>query len=282
MSADADPWGELEAARATLAAQAVELHALRQEMGRRDGSEALRTVVELGAIVGATVGQAPYRALLDGIVQAARRILNAGAASIALLDHATDELVFEAAAGGADVVGRRFPSHQGIAGWVAMTGEAIAVADVRRDPRFAKDFAQSTGYVPTSILAVPLLVGEDVEGVLEVLDKPDAATFGLDDMDTLALFAGPAAIAVEQARLVSNTGLLLARELERLAGARGEEALARAAAAAVTSEIGSEATEATLELARLVHAVGRRGERGRRLAADVLNAVARYSSPSSE
>lgn len=37
------------------------------------------------------------------------------------------------------------------------------------------------------------------------------------------------------------------------------------------------ATEATLELARLVQDVGRRGERGRRLAADVLSAVARYT-----
>lgn len=277
MSEEEDPRRALEAARATLAAQAVEIHQLQQEVGQRDGTEALRTLVELGAIVGATVGQAPYRALLDGIVQAARRILGAGAASITLLDHITDELVFEAAAGGADVVHKRFPSHQGIAGWVVMTGEAIAVADVRRDPRFARDFAQSTGYVPTSILAVPLLVGEEIEGVLEVLDKPDAATFGLDDMDTLALFAGPAAIAVEQARLVSNTGLLLVRELERLAGARGEEGLARTAGAALVGGSGSEATEATLELARLVHAVGRRGERGRRLAADVLGAVARYT-----
>lgn len=226
-------------------------------------------------MVGATIGQAPYRELLDGMVRAARRLLGAGAASILLLDHEKDELVFEAAAGGADLIGRRFPAHQGIAGWVAMTGEATAVADVRHDPRFARDFAQATGYMPNSILAVPLLVRDEVAGVLEVLDKPHAATFGLEDIELLTLFARPAAIAVEQARLVSHVGILVVREIERIADERGDASLAGTAREVLANEPAAGA--ATLELAHRVHEISRRGERGIRLAADVLAAVARYA-----
>lgn len=241
---------------------------------RRDGAmEALRALAELSDVVGSTAGQAPYRALLDGIAQAARRTFRAAAVSIAVLDRAANELVFEAAAGGGDVVNRRFPAHQGIAGWVVMTGEPLAVADVGRDPRFARDFAQSTGYLPTSIMAVPLLVGEEVEGVLEVLDKSDAASFGLDDLEMLALFARPAAIAVAQSRLVSGTGALLMQEVGRLARERGDENLARAAQAVLAA--GGAAPADALDLARLVHGLSRRGERACRLASDVLSAIER-------
>jgi GAF domain-containing protein len=156
-----------------------------------------------------------------------------------------------------------------------MTGEPIAVSDVRRDPRFARDFAQATGYVPKSIMAVPLIVREDVEGVLEVLDKASAASFDLDDMDLLALFARPAAVAVEQARMVEGIGRLLVSELGRLADERHQEDLARSAQTVLAS--GGETADQTLELARLVHRLSRRGERARRLALDVLASVERYT-----
>jgi GAF domain-containing protein len=154
-----------------------------------------------------------------------------------------------------------------------MTGEPIAVSDVTRDPRFAKDFAKSTGYVPRSILAVPMLVRDDVIGVLEVLDKASAASFGLDDMELLGLFARPAAIGVEQARMVSTIGRLLIGELESAAAERGDTDLTTAARTALAD--GNDAVEGTLELARLVQRIGRRGERSRRLAIDVLSSIAR-------
>lgn len=265
---------ELDAARATIASQAMQIHALEQQAAAASGAQALRGLLELSDIAGATIGQAPYRALLVGIVEAAQRIFDAGAASILILDHETDELVFEAARE-KEIIGMRIPSHRGIAGWVMMTGEPIAVSDVRRDPRFAADFAQSTGYMPKSIMAAPLIVGEDIEGVIEILDKSNEGTFGLDDMDLLGLFAHPASIAVEQARTVGAIGSMLLRELERLAVERGNDAVATTARA-VANE-GSALAEQTLALARLIHTLSRRGERGRQLALDVLTSVARYT-----
>ena len=67
---------------------------------------------------------------------------------------------------------------RGVAGFVALSGQALAT-DVSRDDRFARDIAESTNYIPTIILAAPLL-DEDGEtiGVLEVLDpsRPDDET----------------------------------------------------------------------------------------------------------
>ena len=143
--------------------------------------------------------EAGHAALLRSIVEVARAIFGARASSVFLLDEAADELVFEAVAGeGSDeLIGRRFPSSAGIAGWVLVTRQPIVIEDVARDPRFARDVAESTGYVPRGLMAVPLLHGERVLGVLEVLDRPQQARFTLAEMDLLGMFANQAAIALD-------------------------------------------------------------------------------------
>ncbi|MGI8826147.1 MAG: GAF domain-containing protein [Chloroflexota bacterium] len=258
-------------ATTTIATQARRIRELEQ------GAGDLRDLVRLADTADLIIGDTSRRGLLESIVNAARHIFGARAASIILLDQQTNELVFEAATDSEsqDIVGLRFPAHQGIAGWVVMSGEPIAVSDVRRDPRFAKDFAQSTGYIPDSILAVPLIVREEVEGVLEVLDKAGASAFGLDDMEMLTLFARPAAIAVEQARVAQSMGLQLLRQLRDLAKEQrldGAAALAEQALADETS-----ALDDAGELARVVHEITKRGEQASRLAVDVLRAIERYS-----
>jgi GAF domain-containing protein len=140
-----------------------------------------------------------YRALLQSIVEVARAIFSAKASSVFLLDEESDELVFEAVAGeGEDsLIGRRLPSSTGIAGWVLVTRQPLVVEDVTADPRFARDAAESTGYVPKGLMAVPLLYDERALGVLSVLDRPQNARFTLHEMDLLGLFANQAAIALE-------------------------------------------------------------------------------------
>ena len=118
--------------------------------------------------------------LLTGIVAATRERLGAAACSVALLEG--DELVFRAAAGvgAAEVIGLRLPVGRGIAGWAVASGQAIAVADVNADQRFDRESAASTGYLPTTILAVPVEDDEGPRGVLEVLDRrPEPAEMGI-------------------------------------------------------------------------------------------------------
>jgi GAF domain-containing protein len=141
--------------------------------------------------------------LLESIVEAAARIFGAAAASIALVLEEEQALEFRVAygSGNEQVIGRRIPLDAGIAGYVAMTGQPIAISDVKRDPRFEQDFAESTGHVPDSILATPLVWEERVIGVMEVLDKVDAPSFGMQDMELMGIFAQQAAIAIRQSQV---------------------------------------------------------------------------------
>ena len=161
-------------------------------------SEDLRAAVAAG-VVGS---EESFRTLLQSVVEVARAIFGAKASSIFLLDEEADELVFEAVAGeGAEtLVGQRFPSSAGVAGWVLVTRQSLIVEDVTQDARFSKDVAESTGYVPKGLMAVPLLYDEQALGVLEVLDRPAKSQFSLDEMDLLGLFANQAAIALDLLR----------------------------------------------------------------------------------
>jgi GAF domain-containing protein len=140
-----------------------------------------------------------YRELLQSIVEVARAIFHAKAASIFLLDEESDELVFEAVAGegSESLIGRRFPSSNGIAGFVLVSRQPLVVENVLEDPRFSRETAESTGFVPKGLMAVPLLHEERVLGVLEVLDRPSDARFTLAEMELLGLFANQAAIALD-------------------------------------------------------------------------------------
>jgi GAF domain-containing protein len=91
----------------------------------------------------------------------------------------------------------RFPSSSGLAGWVLVTRQPLVLEDVSSDPRFAKDLAEGTGYVPSGIMAVPLLYEERALGVLQVLDRPQRSRFSLQEMELLGLFANQAAIALD-------------------------------------------------------------------------------------
>ena len=175
-----------------------------------------------------------YRSLLQATVEVARAIFHAKAASVFLLDQEADELVFEAVAGegAGELVGKRFPSSTGVAGWVLTTGQPLVVDDLTADTRFSREAAESTGYIPRGLMAVPLLVEERALGVLEVLDRPTDSTFTLAEMNLLGLFANQAAVALDllqrgrRARAaLDGDGELgaLARIAATLEGAEGEQ-----------------------------------------------------------
>ncbi len=170
----------------------------------------LRAAVASG-VVGSTES---FQALLGAIVQVARSIFGAKASSILLLDEEADELVFEAVVGEGEesLLGMRFPADHGIAGWVLATRTPLVIEDVRTDPRFASDVAEGTGYVPSGLMAAPLLHDEQILGVLEVLDRPEQSHFSLQEMDLLGLFANQAAIAVDLLQKARRAERVLADE----------------------------------------------------------------------
>ena len=150
------------------------------------------------AAMGAFAPDEVARELVQSIVDVARTIFSARAATIFLLDRETNELVFEAVAGaGGGLIGRRLPSDTGIAGWVLVTRQPLVIEELANDPRFAKDVAEDVGYVPEGLMAVPLVRDDNPLGVLEVLDRPRRPEFSLDELELLSMFARQAAIALD-------------------------------------------------------------------------------------
>jgi GAF domain-containing protein len=136
--------------------------------------------------------------LLRSIAATARETFQAVACSLAVLEPDEEHLLFRVAVGvGADdIVGRRLPVGRGIAGWAASSGEAIAVENVESDPRFARDLAESTGYVPRSIMVVPAEVEDHLYGVIEILDRGSTGGAQEPGLSTLALFGHQAALVL--------------------------------------------------------------------------------------
>jgi GAF domain-containing protein len=153
--------------------------------------------------------------LLQSILDTAVILFRAEAASLALTSRDGSSLEFAVASGskGRGVVGRTIAMGEGIAGYVSQTGQPIAVVTAEADPRFGRTIAEQTGYVPQSIMAVPLLTTDRTVGVIEVLDSRDGAFTGRD-LELASAFARQAAIAVDAFRVEREFPLLVARSLE--------------------------------------------------------------------
>ena len=112
----------------------------------------------------------------------------------------------------------RLPSGRGVAGWVAASRQAVAIDDLQGDPRFARDVAEGTGYVPRALLAVPVQSPHRLLGVMTLLDRDAARPGADDDMALLSLFADQAALAVEAAQAFGDVGRVLLGALSDAAG----------------------------------------------------------------
>ena len=217
--------------------------------------------------------------LLKSIVEAAAKIFGAAAASLLLVNEEDEALEFRVSTGEADhdLVGTKFPYDKGIAGYVFMTGQPIATSNVKEDKRFNQDFAKSTGYVPNSILASPLISADDrVIGVMEVLDKIDAKSFDMHDMDLMGLFAQQAAMAIDQSQQVDQIQESMVRALKRLAKTdRSNPSPELQSVLDQSLEKRNEMPD-LLELADLFNQISNQGEAERRACIDILNIFANF------
>lgn len=194
---------ELEARKARLEKQLVEKDAL------------ARVSLAMSSLM-------PVDTILDLIVGNSRQVTHAEASSLLLLDELTGDLRFhvakgEAAGGLANVT---VEIGKGIVGAVAKSGQPLLIEDAYADPRFDRSNDARTGFRTRSLLTVPMLSKGVTIGVVQVVNKRDAAAFTEDDLHLLEAFAAQAAVSLENARLLEKTrrmadDLLTALENER-------------------------------------------------------------------
>jgi GAF domain-containing protein len=236
--------------------------------------ELLAELGELASSLGPAVRPAGTDELLRSLTETARRLFGAAACSLALLSDDDSELLYTVAAGeGAqDVTGMRIPVGQGIAGWVVQSGQPIAISDVASDPRFSRQAAEQTGYVPQAILAVPVQTEHRMLGVISLLDRDARRPGAEQDMALLSLFAEQAALALASVEAFSALGRVL---LNALAAAAASDDLTDALRQAA-DRLPAADTD-LVALATSFAGLARRGVAERQLALAVLRDVADYA-----
>jgi hypothetical protein len=200
----------------------------------------------------------PWRSQLALLCETARLAFGAAACSVAEVDG--DELHYVAAGAGSEaIVGARLASGRGIGGFVAMTGQALAIDNPVADARFARDVADRTGYVPETLLVVPVLDEPgDVIGIVSVLDRTVGAATGFE---LASAFAALAAHAVVPMRDAMRTSALVVEAFVTALGDGDDElapALRRAVARRPAGDGELAAIAATLNAVRAADPATRR------------------------
>jgi signal transduction histidine kinase len=170
--------------------------------------ERLELLNQVGHVIHSTLDA---QEALQLILREAVRLMRAASGSVVLVNPTSRYVEIHASYGlPPDLADCRLPVGVGITGWVARTGKPARVGDVRQDPRYVRLRAEVR-----SELAVPLLLNNEVRGVLNVdADRTDA--FTPEDQALLQ------ELALQAARVIQNTWLyeqlrLKARLFESLA-----------------------------------------------------------------
>ncbi|HZR97717.1 MAG TPA: GAF domain-containing protein [Chloroflexota bacterium] len=242
----------------------------------------LRAALVRRSADGAPLALGAHTELIEQILRTAAHALGAEAGVLFLIDHEAEELVCMAAlVDSAEARGFRVPLGAGIVGWVAATGQPLAISDASQDPRFAGSVSRGAGYVPKSVLCLPLRSDELVIGVLQLCDKNGGEPFTANDMALLGQFASLAAVAIEQSRVVRDLAQLFCvilqallpgvSEVEALRQAMETQSLALADRTAQSAQY-----QEALELTHLISAISQQDPAARRLCQQLLTHVATY------
>ncbi len=166
-------------------------------------SQKLSRLLEVSRILTATL---ELEDLLRIIMEEATRVVEAEASSLLLLDEEKGELIFDLALGekGEKLKEIRLKLGEGVAGWVAQSGEPLLINDVEKDSRFSPKADKATQFKTKSILCVPLKIRDRIIGVLEAINKKGEAGFHAEDRELLEAFSSQASVSIENARLFTN------------------------------------------------------------------------------
>jgi GAF domain-containing protein len=176
-----------------------ENHAQRESLLRMQ--HALRALSSIQQGLDEITAESNALLLVEGILSAALRAVDAEEGSLQLLDEEKKELVFVEVQGASreKLRGYRMKADLGVAGWVASNRKAELVPDVRLEPRFTPVVDQAIGFHTTSLICVPLLDGERTLGVIEAVNPRGERPFTQQDLDIFLLVAHLASLALVKA-----------------------------------------------------------------------------------
>jgi len=141
--------------------------------------------------------------LLTTIVSIVTSELRCEESSVLLYDEENNEFEFFTAFGdsGMNYISERFPADKGIAGRALRERKTQVVNDVQRDPDFFRSFDDEHAFKTKSLIAAPLIAGEELVGVLNAVNKIENKLFDKEDDQILSAIADEVALAVKNTRL---------------------------------------------------------------------------------
>lgn len=157
-----------------------------------------RHLVALRDIATAVGSRLDLPSVLSAIIERVCALLDCERASLFVVDDdgAVASLVMVG-----DAPPIRVPRGVGVVGAVVADGRSLRIDQAWHDPRFHRATDELTGFRTTSLLAVPLIDGGVVKGVVEALNKHGGVAFDDDDEALLEAVSGEIALAVERARV---------------------------------------------------------------------------------
>ena len=176
---------------------------------------ARQEIAKLSALISAskTINSAlELDEVLDRILLTATENVKADRGTIYLVDEPNAE-IWSKVLQGEEKLEIRLPMGQGMAGYVAQTGEVIILDDAYADPRFNQEVDKKSGYRTKSLITTPMRDKEGkIIGVFQLLNKLDGL-FSQDDVTFLDALSAHAAIALENAFLLQES--LEKKEMEK-------------------------------------------------------------------
>jgi K+-sensing histidine kinase KdpD len=168
----------------------------------RRQADRLQRILEISQILTSTYN---LDELLQMILAAATELTKTEAASILLLDESGADLRFAATTerDRDKMMLLRVPVESSLAGTILRSGEPMVFDNVQQDPRHFDGVDKQVGFESRSMLGVPLLVRDRSVGVLEAWNKLDNSSFSEEDGQILMTLAAQAAVAIENARLIT-------------------------------------------------------------------------------
>lgn len=240
----------------------------------------LRRLIETIDI--ANVLTEPITSSINELLAVSASKLNSEDASVLVRDGEHGDLRFLSATGKVadQLLGMHVPAGKGIAGFVLMSGQPMAVSDVGEDSAFYAEVDKATGYSTQTILATPLRFKDEIVGVLEFINRtgePPFAPFTSDELDTAAIYAdaiAPLVNAHESAKLL--------RDLSTKVLAESRESDLAAMRTWLAATRNSAEHRERMDLAVLVREVAGRGDAERKLCRELLESIVRFSDDKNE
>ncbi|MCT4661368.1 MAG: HD domain-containing protein [Tissierellales bacterium] len=162
--------------------------------------ESLKKHLDVGAKIASNI---KLKDLMREVMVLVQNETKAEASSLYIVDEERQEIWFEVALGekGDQLKEIRLKIGDGIAGWVAKTGEMINLKDVNDDPRFKKSISKKIEFKNKAMVAVPVKSKGKILGVIQVINKKGGGFFDKRDEGFIIQTAYQVAIALENSQL---------------------------------------------------------------------------------